>query len=669
MPTAEKLKTSDLDIIELSGRAVYEAPNERQYIDINGEKRAYLVKEGVYNTKSGLDYMIVENTKTGEVGMIFQGTQGQKDRGRDIITDATLPGNIPDAQLLAADEAYKEMSEKYDIKYVGGNSLGGGLGNYVASNNDVKSVTYNPAILPDGEYAQKNPDITNYMSEYDPLTLGERSAGYLSRLPGKNVIVNNNMPLFATLVSNHTGYSESIKIDGEEILIDADAYLPVGVWSGAVLTGGKGHKIDVNPENMKILAEAMVSKMKGQMTTAQSHVDHAVDIVEREGAKLDDRKETLTASFDALLGQDALGKIMTFTSQYELVRDEIEKINPVGVKALDALQRIRSTPVISDIFDFISTHSFLGAFSLLMDLPLLVGDTLMKLDDLILQVNALKKQAIPKLFQGIDNEFFDDGMVAELKAHYKIIDENKEVVTHQIVTFGTQVTYVSTELEKADKLLTATQQMERVAAPPATSDFTLQESKALQDGMGKKQKLLDDNFRKFRDAATSSLDPLITSLGSTLNQLNSTVGEAYTIVKTVRSGLDYVKVPFTDIDDNMRAGLDAFIEFAEPYQVMVESLIQATRSLRGGGLSAVLEAYRPYIDTALFEGTQFQNVIALNKVSVNIYESAKMVFEDIKYQLSDNKAVAVEALDKLADKVVINLAILLDQLKRGSIEV
>ncbi|EUJ42317.1 SA1320 family protein, partial [Listeria fleischmannii] len=501
------------------------------------------------------------------------------------------------------------------------------------------------------------------------LTLGERSAGYLSRLPGKNVIVNNNMPLYATLVSNHTGYSDPIKIDGEDVLIDADAYLPVGVWSGAVLTGGKGHKIDVNPENMKILAEAMVSKMKGQMTTAQSHVDHAVDIVEREGAKLDDRKETLTASFDDLLGQDALGKIMTFTSQYELVRDEIEKINPVGVKALDALQRIRSTPVISDIFDFISTHSFLGAFSLLMDLPLLVGDTLMKLDNLILQVNALKKQAIPKLFQGIDNEFFDDGMVAELKAHYKIIDENKEVVTHQIVTFGTQVTYVSTELEKADKLLTATQQMERVAAPPATSDFTLQKSKALQDGMGKKQKLLDDNFRKFRDAATSSLDPLITSLGSTLNQLNSTVGEAYTIVKAVRSGLDYVKVPFTDIDDNMRAGLDAFIEFAEPYQVMVESLIQATRSLRGGGLSAVLEAYRPYIDTALFEGTQFQNVIALNKVSVNIYESAKMVFEDIKYQLSDNKAVAVEALDKLADKVVINLAILLDQLKRGSIEV
>lgn len=667
--TSEKLKTSDLDIIELSGRAVYEEPHERQYIDVNGVKRAYKVKEGVYNTKSGLDYMIVENTKTGEVGMIFQGTQGQKDGGRDIITDATLPGNIPDEQLKAADKAYKKMSEKYNISYVGGNSLGGGLGNYVARNNAVKSVTYNPAILPEGKYSQKNPDITNYMSEYDPLTLGERSAGYLNRLPGKNVIVKNNLPLFATLASNHTGYADPIEIDGEKVLIDADAYLPVGVWSGEVLTGGKGHKIDVNPENMKILADSMVSKMKGQIKTAQSHVDHAVDIVEREGNKLDDRTTKLKDSFDDLLGQDALGKIITVTSQYEQIRDEIEKINPLGIKAVNALQKIRSTPVISDIFDFISTHTFSGVFVLLAELPLLISDTIMKLDDIILQVNALKKQAIPKLFHGIDNEFLSDGMVAELKAHYKIIDENKEVVTSQIVTFGTQVTYVSKELEKADKLLTATQKIEHVSAPPATSDFTLQESKALKDGMGKKQKLLDNNFKKFQDDAISSLDPVITNLGSTLNQLDMTVGELYRDLKSIRNGLDHLQIPFTDIDDSMREGLDSFIRAVDPYQLMLKSLIQAIRSLRGGGLRAVLEAYRPYIDTALFEGTQFQNVIVLNKASVNIYESSKMVFEDIKYQLNDNKAVAVEALDKLAGKVVVNLKTLLDQLKRGSIEV
>ncbi|STY35237.1 Uncharacterised protein [Listeria fleischmannii subsp. coloradonensis] len=667
MVIAEEKKTSDLDIIEMSGKHVYSDPKLNTRLDVNGS--VYVVKEGKYGTKSGLDYMIVENTKTGEVGMIFQGTQGQKDGGRDIITDATLPGNIPDAQLEAANDAYRAMSKKYHIDYVGGNSLGGGLSNYVASNNDVKSVTYNPAILPDGKYSQQNPDITNYMSEYDPLTLGERSAGYLSRLPGRNVMVKNNLPLMGTLVSNHTGYSDPIEIDGEKVIIDADAYLPVGVWSGAILTGGKGHKIDVNPDNMKILADSMVSKMTGQITTAQSHVNHAVDIVEREGSKLDDRRTQLTTSFDDLLGQDAFGKVLTGMAAYEQLREELERINPVGVKTYEAVQRIRMAPVLSDILDFISMHVFSGILGIAIELPLLVADTISKLDGIILQLNALKKGAIPMLFNGIDNHFLSDGMVTELKEHYKIIDRNKDILTNQISTFGVQVKYVSQELEKADKLLTAHQKVEQVSAPPATSNFVLKESEAMKDGMGKKQKLLDENYRKFKKAALSSLDPVIASFGSSLQQLDYMVDDLMDGVGKLRSALSFAHIPFTDIDQNARQALDDAIREIQPYQIALASVKGAVQSLRGGGLDAVLEAYRPYIDTALFEGTQFQNVIALNKASVNIYESSKMVFEDIKYQLSDNKAVAVEALDKLADKVVINLAILLDQLKRGSIEV
>ncbi|MGJ8731141.1 SA1320 family protein [Listeria aquatica] len=661
-----KRRTSDLDIIEMSGKWVYTDPPEKRKLDINGT--VYKVKEGKYNTKSGLDYMVVENTKTHEVGMIFQGTQGQKNGGKDIVTDATLPGNIPDEQLKAADKAYKKMSKRYKISYVGGNSLGGGLGNYVASNNDVPSVTYNPAILPDCEYSNKNPDITNYMSEYDPLTLGERSAGYTERLPGKNVILKNNIPLFATIASNHTGYDDPIKIDGEEVLIDADAYLPVGVWSGAILTGGKGHKIDVNPENMKILANSMVSRMKGQITTAQSHVDHAVDIVEREGNKLDDRTTKLKDGFDDLIGQGVFGKALTTMSGYEFLRDIIESGNPAISKATEAVNRIKNSSAFSDFL-----LSFLGNFNGMVGvgikLPILIIDTVTRLDDIVTQVNALKKGAIPMLFQGIDNEFFNDGMVAELKAHYKIIDENKDVVTNQIITFGSQVKYVSDELEKADKLLTATEKIERASAPPATSDFSLKESKALKDGMGKKQKLLDNNFKRFREATLSSLDPVIDNFSSTLNLLDETVDDFIQGLKNARGTFEHIDIPFTNLDTAIPILITEAINSLKPYQTALESVKTAVRSLRGGGLNDVLEAYRPYIDTALFEGTQFQNVIVLNKASVNIYESSKAVFKDIQYQLSDNKAVAVEALDKQADKVVKNLAALIGQLKRGSIDV
>nr|WP_239457705.1 hypothetical protein [Listeria seeligeri] len=167
-----KLKTPDTDLIELSGKWVYKRPKKLSSIKVNGTR--YKVKEGEYNTASGLDYMVMENTQTGELSMVFEDTQG----GKDIVTDGTLPGSVPNTQLKAANEAYEKESKKYDIKNVSGNSLGGGLANYVASNNeDVRSVTYNPAILPEGDYDKNNPRITNYLSEYDPLNLGERGMG------------------------------------------------------------------------------------------------------------------------------------------------------------------------------------------------------------------------------------------------------------------------------------------------------------------------------------------------------------------------------------------------------------------------------------------------------------------------------------------------------------
>ncbi|MBC6307837.1 hypothetical protein HCI95_16225, partial [Listeria booriae] len=96
-----KLKTPDIDLIELSGKWVYQHPIVDWKLRVNGT--IYKVKEGEYNTASGLDYMVVENTQTGELSMVFEGTQG----GKDIVTDGTLPGSVPNTQLKAANEAYK----------------------------------------------------------------------------------------------------------------------------------------------------------------------------------------------------------------------------------------------------------------------------------------------------------------------------------------------------------------------------------------------------------------------------------------------------------------------------------------------------------------------------------------------------------------------------------
>ncbi|MBF2677374.1 SA1320 family protein [Listeria welshimeri] len=659
-----KVKTPDTDLIELSGKWVYKHPKKGHRLDVNNT--VYIVKEGEYDKSSGLDYMIVENTTTGEISMVFEGTQGTQ----DFLTDGTLPGSIPNTQLREANAAYKNQSQKYAIKNVSGNSLGGGLSNYVASKNDgIRSVTYNPAILPEGKYDKDNPRITNYLSEYDPLTLGERGAGYGDRLPGESHILQNNVPWLQTILSNHTGYDDDgVTVNGKKIPIDADAYLPVGIWSGKVLTsGGTGQKIDINPENIRILANSLRTRMTEQVNMGQFFLDTAVDLVNNEGSHLDDRTVSLQKSFDNLLGEGEFGGIITSLSNYADFRDGMEKANPVCFAAIDMMQRVRTLPMLGELLDVVS-GTFLSVGGFLSDIPVLVGDLIIKIEDMMDQVSKVKLQAVPELFKGIDDHYLSDAMVTELKEHYKILDENKDIVVKQVLTFSSQVTYVSNELEKADKLLSATQKVESVGTPPPTQQFVLKESKALKNGMGKKQQLLDKNYKAFTSKTTSLLVPALSSIYSIVNQLKQAIKSAIMHLRNLQTGFSLVKIPFTDVDNQAKEELREYIKKLQEILLTVKGVGSAVKDLQSN-LPNVLAAYRPYIDTALFDGTKFQDVILLNKAASNIFFSAEMVFEDIKYQLSGNKSVAVSSLDKLAVQACENMKTLLKQIKRGSINV
>ncbi|ELB8840125.1 hypothetical protein RG769_001638 [Listeria monocytogenes] len=659
-----KLKTSDTDLIELSGKWVYQHPKEGTELKVNG--KIYIVKEGEYNKASGLDYMVVENVASGEISMVFEGTQGTQ----DFLTDGTLPGSIPNTQLREADAAYKKESQKYNIKNVAGNSIGGGLSNYVASKNDgIRSVTYNPAILPNGIYDKDNPRITNYLSEYDPLTLGERGAGYGDRLPGESHILQNNVPWLQTILSNHTGYDDAgVTVNGKNIPIDADAYLPVGIWSGQVLTGGgNGQKIDMNPDNIRILANSLRTRMMEQIKRGQFYLDTAVDLVNNEGNHLDNRTTSLQETFDNLLAEGEFGGIITSLANYAEFRDEMEKAKPVSYAAIDFMQRVRTLPILGEVLDVVS-GSFFHVLDLLVDIPALVNDLALRTEDMMDQVSKIKMQAIPELFKRINDQYLSDAMVTELKEHYKILDENKDLVVKQILTFSSQVTYVSNELEKADKLLSATQKVQSVGAPPATQAYVLKESKALKDGMGKKQRLLDRNFRDFSAKTTNLLMPILSSIRSITNQLKQVIKSAIRYLEDLQTGLSMVKIPFTDRDYQLKEELREYIRKLQEILLTVRGVGSAVKDMESN-LEHVLAIYRPYIDTALFEGTKFQDVILLNKAATNIFQSAELIFGDIKHQLSGNTSAAISALDKVAVQTSNNMKSLLEQAKRGSIHI
>ncbi|MBC6309994.1 hypothetical protein HCJ66_10610 [Listeria sp. FSL L7-1582] len=683
-------KTPDNDLVELGGSSVYKNPIVNAEISINNN--SYKVLNTNYKGAAGLDAMTVANIKTGEISIVYQGTHGID----DVFTDASLPGRNIDAQLAAANEYYDEMNEKYrnnpitlrqedgemkkfpaeGVTNVAGNSLGGGLANHVAiQNQGVYSVAFDPAILPYTPDSGKSKYITNYMSQYDPLTLGELGLGYDARLPGKQVTMYSGLPWFVALSENHTGYTAkgeyTIGKPGDvgygKIKIGADDFLAVSPWGNVLAKnyGGSGTKIKIDPDTLTVLATSLTAHTLVQLKDAKNYLDNSVDIVNHEGHKLDDRVGTLKDDFDMMLKDTAFGKIFLGAGAYEQLRNDFEKDYPIFTTAVDVMQRIRTTPVISDILDFILTNSF-TVIDTLLKLPMLLGDIVLKAEDIIDHIGGIKSQAVPKLFVNIDSQFFD-GIVEELTKHYAIIDTNKDKMELQVSNFRDQVTAVKDVMETADKNASLGI-YDEVNSGPSTVKVMMEDSPYLKKGMTVRQNQIDTNFKAFSTSISLSMKPLLRNLGSTINQANIAIDDILRNLRTIVAAVSAVDIPIVSFDDDLRETLRSLERTLNGIKQSAEGAHQAVTDLESG-FENVLTNFKPYIDTALFEGTKYHNVILYNQASLNILEVARLIFIDIKYQLSgSNSSEAIQSLDIISNDVKLNLDKLIAQVRLGTIQ-
>ncbi|MEC0721142.1 hypothetical protein P8882_12830 [Bacillus haynesii] len=301
MVKKKTIYSKEKDLVELSGYHSYRNLKKGNDFTVNGHE--YYVVNTLYNQPSGLDVMTVVNKETDEVIVVYQGTDAGKTNGmQDILTDAQMAGSITPKQVEAARDYYDQMKAKYGDKLtsVCGNSLGGGLANAVAVEHpDVKAVTINPSILPEGEVDrdQDYPNITNYFSKYDPLTLAEEGVLLGDRIPGKVIEIDNGVPLVSAFMSNHMGYrmgenteeGQSVEI-GEKgkpghgrIYVSAGDHIVTSIWTGEPLYGNIGsNKIEINKENLDLLAAALESDVLRRLGYVSEYLHHSNDIVEHE---------------------------------------------------------------------------------------------------------------------------------------------------------------------------------------------------------------------------------------------------------------------------------------------------------------------------------------------------------------------------------------------------
>ncbi|MCM3707411.1 MULTISPECIES: SA1320 family protein [Cytobacillus] len=686
---------NDKDLVELAGYYAYTYPQKGEVLKVNGIK--YRVRHEHYEDPTGLDALTVINLKTKEISIIYVGTDASGKYGKmDILTDAQLLSDLTPAQLAEARNYFNEMNEKYKeyggVQSIAGNSLGGGLVSAVATENpEVKAVTLNPALLPEG---MMDPDktydnITNYFSSYDVLTQTLIALNLHDRIPGKQYEIFNGIPEFSKLATNHTGYLRNedgtqYYVIGEvgkpgygKIYIDADAHIVSSIWTGVPLYGGHSERIEINKENLDLLASSLQSHVMERLNLAHEYLGNSVAIVEDEASRYYERLSRLQKIFEEmfenLISEPLFMGITSISNRLTAEIDHLISLLNVAESHAKSLNSILNSPpaeLLEHIFRTnVSVESIFNEVrSFLYDLK---GDV----QDLSKSLIRIISNKIPELFEG-GKEFWYDAVVSELKAHYGIVNNNRDKLLTHISEYQKQVQDVAANFH--DKDLSLGQSIKNKSthshsiSVQGTNTYKLEDSPYMELRMKIKDFQMDTAYSAFTASTQALLMPILHKAWViTLNIETALELLSGTIKGATKFALDYT-IPgklfglFTDFDDKIRnrvnnalAPLDEFAGTIEGIRKGLDRLIVEYPTL--------LRNFRPYVETALFNNSGYYNVHLYNLASIAILREMEMLFDDVVYQLGNHKAEAIEALCEVSKKVKGNMGILYEQVDRGTI--
>lgn len=176
----------DNELVQIGGVNVYNTPAGGN-VNFNDGNYYCILKEF-----KNPQYAVFKNNVTGEAVLAFNGTDVRE--GDDLRTDVQLGGKGVPLMYHQALEIYHNLKNQYNIVALCGNSFGGSLANYVSINTVIRSVTINPAVLPNDPNVNCKNDydnITNYIATEDPLDKLQTGLGIKnSQMPGKCVTIN-----------------------------------------------------------------------------------------------------------------------------------------------------------------------------------------------------------------------------------------------------------------------------------------------------------------------------------------------------------------------------------------------------------------------------------------------------------------------------------------------
>ncbi|MED4202750.1 SA1320 family protein [Neobacillus mesonae] len=682
--TSFKIKY-DNDLVELAGYHAYISHRTNDRLKVNGND--YLVVNTRYDHPSGLDAMTVVNDQTGELTIVFAGTADKK----DVFTDAQLLSKIIPAQIQAANDYYGEMAAKYGkITNVCGNSLGGATTNAVGvAHPEVKAVTLNPALLPEGivDPNQSYSNITNYFSIYDVLTKTEMALGLDNRIPGNRYEINNGIPEFAKLATNHTGYLR--ENDGRQyytigqkgqpgygvIYVDADTHIMTNIWTGKPLYGGS-QKIEINEGNLRILEHSLGTDVHHQLSRAKEYMKHSLEIVKHETSKFRQRvqklQENFTDSFENQVGDPIFKGITSTGNMFKFQIDILLTFLNKAEGYCCSLNLILNSPPM-ELVEHIY-HVNISVEHLFDQARRYLNQIKQQIEELTNVFHFLIHEKVPELFKG-GADHFADAVVGEINGHYHIIDRNHGKVSKQLSEFTQQVSDTATTFAQRDQALAAAigSKSSFVAGTidvQKTNNYHLEVSKYMTLRMRLKQVHLDLVFEKLKTTLYKMVLPILITIQKVLSTIESVLETTSFTIKNIMTNIviygnvkSLVLSLFTDYEDKVRAKVRQALAPLDEAAATVEGVRKGVDRLILH-FPRLVNNLRPYIDSALFHPGNYMNLHFYNTAAVNILKDMQLLFKDIVFQLSDEKGLSIEALCKVSKDVLKNMGALEEQVQR-----
>lgn len=192
----------------------------------------------------------------------------------------------------------------------------------------------------------------------------------------------------------------------------------------------------------------------------------------------------------------------------------------------------------------------------------------------------------------------------------------------------------------------------------------------MEDHLKIKENQVELAHEEIKSVVSLALIPILSAIQGTLTLMDMALATALHSIDAAVNITAYspagLLVNFTS--DYVQKLRDAAEEVKKPVEDMQNTIKNLNIALDESieNLPEVLDYFEEYIDVAIFTPTRFQSVKTYNIAATDILGEMEMLFNDIVYQLSNQRAKAIDGIVSASRSVLANMEVLKEDIEGGT---